>query len=88
MFPMRAAVSGGVGFELLPGSRMRVQHVEPDEKAFQRKLDGLSPSSVVRPDAIAAAGSADTGAYIEVVTYAASPLAEKLHEAVKTLYKP
>ncbi len=40
-------------------------------------------------DAMAAASQADTGAYIEVVTdaYAASPLAEKLHEAVKTLYR-
>jgi indolepyruvate decarboxylase len=39
--------------------------------------------------ALEAAGSASTGAYIEVVTdpYAASPLAMKLHDAVKTLYK-
>ncbi len=35
------------------------------------------------------AGKSNTGAYIEVVTdaYAASPLAMKLHDAVKTLYK-
>ncbi|TCR63429.1 thiamine pyrophosphate-binding protein [Bosea sp. BK604] len=40
-------------------------------------------------EAMAAAGRTDSAAYIEVVTdaYAASPLAEKLHEAVKTLYK-
>ncbi|RDJ27028.1 alpha-keto acid decarboxylase family protein [Bosea caraganae] len=40
-------------------------------------------------DAMAAARNVEVGAYIEVVTdaYAASPLAEKLHEAVKTLYK-
>jgi indolepyruvate decarboxylase len=39
--------------------------------------------------AMEAASKADTGAYIEVVTdaYAASPLAMKLHDAVKTLYK-
>jgi indolepyruvate decarboxylase len=38
---------------------------------------------------LAAAAASDTGAYIEVVTdpYAASPLAMKLHDAVKTLYK-
>jgi indolepyruvate decarboxylase len=36
-----------------------------------------------------AAGKCNSGAYIEVVTdaYAASPLAMKLHDAVKTLYK-
>jgi indolepyruvate decarboxylase len=35
------------------------------------------------------AGKSNTGAYIEVVTdtYAASPLAMKLHDAVKTLYR-
>lgn len=40
-------------------------------------------------DAMAAASRVDAAAYIEVVTdaYAASPLAEKLHEAVKTLYR-
>ncbi len=40
-------------------------------------------------EALAAAGRAATGAYIEVVTdtYAASPLAVKLHEATATLYK-
>jgi indolepyruvate decarboxylase len=40
-------------------------------------------------NAAAAAAKADTGAYIEVVTdaYAAPPLALKLHDAVKTLYK-
>jgi indolepyruvate decarboxylase len=39
--------------------------------------------------ALAAAGTARTGAYIEIVTdpYAASPLALKLHESMKTLYK-
>jgi len=39
--------------------------------------------------ALEAAGQAASGAYIEVVTdaYAASPLALKLHDAVKTLYK-
>jgi indolepyruvate decarboxylase len=38
--------------------------------------------------ALAAAATAKTGVYIEVVTdaYAASPLAMKLHDAVKTLY--
>jgi indolepyruvate decarboxylase len=38
--------------------------------------------------ALQAAGSSKTGVYIEVVTdaYAASPLAVKLHDAVKTLY--
>ena len=38
--------------------------------------------------ALPAAGKSNTGAYIEVVTdaYAASPLAMKLHDAVKTLY--
>jgi indolepyruvate decarboxylase len=38
---------------------------------------------------LAAAAASDAGAYIEVVTdpYAASPLAMKLHDAVKTLYK-
>jgi len=37
---------------------------------------------------LAAAATAKTGVYIEVVTdaYAASPLAMKLHDAVKTLY--
>jgi len=36
-----------------------------------------------------AASTAKTGAYVEVVTdpYAASPLAMRLHDAVKTLYK-
>jgi indolepyruvate decarboxylase len=40
-------------------------------------------------DALDLAARADTGVYIEVVTdaYAASPLALKLHDAVKTLYK-
>lgn len=40
-------------------------------------------------EAMAMASQAGTGAYIEVVTdaYAASPLAEKLHDAVTTLYK-
>jgi len=39
--------------------------------------------------ALAEAGRADRAAYIEVVTdaYAASPLAMKLHESLKTLYK-
>jgi len=39
--------------------------------------------------ALAAATAARSGAYIEVVTdaYVASPLAAKLHDAVKTLYK-
>jgi len=39
--------------------------------------------------ALGAAGTCNTGTYIEVVTdaYAASPLAMKLHDAVKTLYK-
>jgi indolepyruvate decarboxylase len=39
--------------------------------------------------ALDSAATSDTGAYIEVVTdaYAASPLAMKLHDAVKTLYK-
>lgn len=39
--------------------------------------------------ALEAATKADSGAYIEVVTdaYAASPLALKLHESMKTLYK-
>jgi indolepyruvate decarboxylase len=39
--------------------------------------------------ALDSAGAANSGAYIEVVTdpYAASPLAMKLHDAVKTLYK-
>jgi indolepyruvate decarboxylase len=38
--------------------------------------------------ALQAAGNSNTGVYIEVVTdaYAASPLAMKLHDAVKTLY--
>jgi indolepyruvate decarboxylase len=38
--------------------------------------------------ALAAAATAKTGVYVEVVTdaYAASPLAMKLHDAVKTLY--
>jgi indolepyruvate decarboxylase len=38
--------------------------------------------------AIAKAEAADTGAYIEVVTerYAASPLAQKLHDSIDTLY--
>ena len=38
--------------------------------------------------ALRAAGKSNTGVYIEVVTdaYAASPLAMKLHDAVKTLY--
>jgi indolepyruvate decarboxylase len=40
-------------------------------------------------DAMAAATSADTGVYIEVVTdaYAASPLSLKLHDAMQALYK-
>lgn len=40
-------------------------------------------------EALKAAAASDTGTYIEVVTdaYAASPLAMKLHDAVKTLYK-
>ena len=40
-------------------------------------------------EALAAASTANTGCYIEVVTdpYASSPLALKLHDAVKTLYK-
>ncbi len=40
-------------------------------------------------DAMKAASAHDSGAYIEVVTdaYAASQLAMKLHDAVKTLYK-
>jgi indolepyruvate decarboxylase len=39
-------------------------------------------------DALAAAGNAATGAYIEVVTdtYAASPLAMKLHDSIQSLY--
>jgi indolepyruvate decarboxylase len=39
--------------------------------------------------ALAAAGNAGTGAYVEVVTdaYAASPLALKLHESFRRLYK-
>lgn len=39
--------------------------------------------------ALATASQSDAAAYIEVVTdaYAASPLAMKLHDAVKTLYK-
>jgi indolepyruvate decarboxylase len=39
--------------------------------------------------ALEQAGKADSGVYIEVVTdtYAASPLAQKLHENVKSLYK-
>lgn len=39
--------------------------------------------------ALEGAGKSNTGAYIEVVTdtYAASPLAMKLHDAVKTLYR-
>jgi indolepyruvate decarboxylase len=39
--------------------------------------------------ALAAAGRAESGVYIEVVTdaYAASPLALKLHDAMKTLYR-
>jgi hypothetical protein len=38
--------------------------------------------------ALQAAGKSGSGVYIEVVTdaYAASPLAMKLHDAVKTLY--
>jgi indolepyruvate decarboxylase len=40
--------------------------------------------------ALQAAGKSSSGVYIEVVTdaYAASPLAMKLHDAVKTLYGP
>jgi indolepyruvate decarboxylase len=39
--------------------------------------------------ALEQAGKADTGVYIEVVTgtYAASPLAQKLHESIQSLYK-
>jgi indolepyruvate decarboxylase len=39
--------------------------------------------------ALQAATNASTGVYIEVVTdkYAASPLALKLHDSMKTLYK-
>jgi indolepyruvate decarboxylase len=39
--------------------------------------------------ALEQAGKTDTGVYIEVVTdtYAASPLAQKLHESVKSLYE-
>jgi hypothetical protein len=39
--------------------------------------------------ALEQAGKTDSGVYIEVVTgtYAASPLAQKLHESVKSLYK-
>jgi indolepyruvate decarboxylase len=39
--------------------------------------------------ALEAAAQADTGAYVEVVTdaYAASPLAVKLHESFRSLYK-
>jgi indolepyruvate decarboxylase len=38
---------------------------------------------------MAKAAKAETGVYIEVVTdaYAASPLALKLHDAMRTLYK-
>jgi indolepyruvate decarboxylase len=38
---------------------------------------------------MATAANYDAGAYIEVVTdtYAASPMAKKLHDAVATLYK-
>ncbi|MGJ7506539.1 alpha-keto acid decarboxylase family protein [Variovorax sp. GT1P44] len=41
-------------------------------------------------DALAVAGDAETGVYIEVVTdaYAASPLAQKLGDALKALRKP
>ena len=41
-------------------------------------------------DALAMAQEADTGVYIEVVTdaYAASPLAQKLGEALKAMRKP
>jgi indolepyruvate decarboxylase len=39
--------------------------------------------------ALTAAGQGDRAAYIEVVTdsYAASPLSQRLHENVKTLYR-
>jgi indolepyruvate decarboxylase len=39
--------------------------------------------------ALQQAGKTDSGAYIEVVTdtYAVSPLAQKLHESVKSLYR-
>jgi indolepyruvate decarboxylase len=39
--------------------------------------------------ALTAAGQGDRAAYIEVVTdtYAASPLSQRLHENVKTLYQ-